>query len=190
MGKLLDLIPGLAQIKLSATTVIWILVGLSIVGLAGGAAWEFHEIKGLEQASGADKIQISDLQAANTKLSWQLQLQQNSGAITNTVTNADVTQKQAATTSTSTITTNANNAVAAIVQKYQPQGPAQVLPASAATAEQKEIDNVDINSMWQTYCMAVPTNQQCAQVLPKTTAAPAAPASSTPAAQVGPIAMN
>lgn len=187
LSKLLDFIPGLGQIKLSATTVMWIVAFLAFGAVAGTAYVEYKHIATLETAAGQDTQKITDLGNANKALQGQIDLLQKSGQINNTVTGADVQQKQDATTATNTISTNTNAAVNTVIQKYQPQGPSQVIPPAQQTQESKDLDEVNIDGAWQTFCASVPNDKACAQVPAK--AAPANAASSTDAT-VGPVASN
>lgn len=186
-SKLVDLVPGLGQIKLSVTTVLYILAALVLASLIGFGVYEAHEIKALETAAGQQKQQISDLQQANTELQKQLQASQQSAQVNNTVTTNDVTQKQDATTATNAIATKTDSAVTTVIQKYQPQGPSQVITPAQQQQESRDIDEANIDGAWQTFCAAAPNEKACAQVPAK---APPAPAVSTPAAQVGPVALN
>lgn len=188
MGKLLDLIPGLGQIKLSATTVLWIVVALGFLGVGGYAYYEAKHIATLEQTVGSDAGTITQLQNTNKDLQGQLDLEKKSGQINDVVSGQDVQQKQNATTTTNTIATNTNTAVNTIVQKYQPQGPSQVITPAQQVQESHDLDEANIDGAWQTFCAAAPNEKACAQV-PAKAAAPAT-AASTPAAQVGPIAMK
>lgn len=174
MSKILDLL-GLGQIKLSVTAVLYILAGLAVAGLIGYGVYEAHEIKTLEDAAGKATQQISDLQKANAELSGQIKAQQDSAKVNDQVTVTDATQKQNAVTTTNTIASTAQNQINSIVQKYQPQGPSQVIPAAQQQAESHEIDTVQIDAMWATYCQAASADKACVQV-------PAKPAPAEPTA--------
>lgn len=190
-SKLLDLIPGVGQIKLSMTTVLYLLAGLAVAGLIGYGLYEAHEIKALEEDAGKATQQIKDLGAANKELAGQLKLAQASAKINTDVTTADVQDKQAAQTSSANIATTAQQQITTIVKKYQPQGPTQVLPPVQAKQEADEISGVRLDSMWKTYCQSMPDDTKgCVMVIPsgpKATTLPKAP-NSHPAAQVGPTA--
>jgi predicted lactoylglutathione lyase len=187
LSKLLDFIPGLGQIKLSATTVMWIVAFLAFGAVAGTAYVEYKHIATLEADAGKATQQIKDLGNANKALQGQIDLLQKSGKINNTVTNGDVQQKQDATTTTNAISTNTNAAVNTIIQKYQPQGPSQVITPAQQTQESRDLDEANIDGAWQTFCASIPSDKACAQVSAK--AAPATAASATDAT-VGPVASN
>jgi hypothetical protein len=186
-SKLVDLIPGLGQIKLSMTAVIWIVAALAFAGLGTAAYLEYKHIASLEQTVGSDATQIQGLKDANDKLQKQNDLLQKSGQINNTVSSTDVQQKQDATNATNAIATSTDNTVNTIIKKYQPQGPSQVITPAQQTQESRDLDEANIDGAWQTFCAAVPTEKACAQVPAK--AAPAKAASSTDAV-VGPVASN
>jgi hypothetical protein len=171
LSDLTDLIPGVSEIKLSASTVIYIVVGLAIAALIGFGIWEAHEVKTLD----------TQLDAANKTLSNTIVGLQKSGQVNDVVSNTDVTQKQDAAASSTAITTNAQQQVQQVIQKYQPQGPAQVLPASTAAAEQTAVSTIQLGSAWQTYCLAAPKDTQCAEVTPSITTHPASAVSVSPA---------
>ena len=186
LSKLLNFIPGVASIKLSATTVIWIVAFLAFGAVAGTAYVEYKHIASLETAAGKATQQITDLTNTNNALDAQNKLLQKSGQINNTVSGTDVQQKQDATTTTNTISTNTNAAVNTIIQKYQPQGPSQVITPAQQTQESRDLDEVNIDGAWQTFCASIPSDQACAQVPAK-----APPATATPAdATAGPVASN
>lgn len=190
MSKILDLIPGLGQLKLSATTVVYIVIGLAIAALIGFGLYEAHEIKTMEQAAGLATQKISDLNSANEDLTKQVKLAKQSSQINDSVAGDAVAQKQAAQTSSAAIATNAQTQISTIVKKYQPQGPSQAIPASEAKAESDEISGVQVNSMWKTYCQTVPAGTTgCVMILPAPTPVKnPAPDNNTPAAQAGPSA--
>ncbi len=191
MGKILDLIPGLGQIKLSATTVFYLVIALVLMSLAGYGWYEAHEIKTMETAAGQAKQQITDLTNTNKTLAGQLKAQLASGAVNDTVTTTDVNQKNVVQTNTDAVVTAEQKQVNAVVQKYQPQGPAQTIPAAQAQAESEQIATTQINAMWQSYCQALPASTTGCAAVPTNTSQPAAPAaSSAPDAQVGPVAMK
>lgn len=185
-SKLVDLVPGLGQIKLSVTTVLYLLAALAVAGLIGYVVYEAHEIKALETDAGKATQQISDLKQANTDLQKQLDASKQSGQVNNTVTTNDVQQKQDATTATNAIATKTDTAVTTIIQKYQPQ-PGKVITPAQQVQESHDLDEANIDGAWQTFCAAAPNEKACAQVPAK--AAPAK-AASTPTAQVGPMASN
>lgn len=190
-SKLVDLIPGLGQIKLSVTGVLYLLAGLAVAGLIGYGVYEAHEIKTLESDAGRATQQISDLKSANDALTSQLKLAQASAKINTDVTAADVKDKQAAQTSSTAIATDAKTQIQTVVKKYQPQGPTQALPPAQAKQEADEISGIRLDSMWKTYCQTVPNETQgCVMVLPSGPSATTLPkpANNHPAAQVGPTA--
>lgn len=181
LSDLTDLIPGVSEIKLSASTVVYIIVGLAIAALIGFGVWEAHEVKTLDTQMGTLTQQNKDLDTANKTLSNTILGLQKSGQVNDVVSNTDVTQKQDAAASSTAITTNAQSQVQQVIQKYQPQGPAQVLPASQAQAESTAISTIQLGSAWQTYCLAAPKDTQCAEVTPTITAHPASAVSVSPA---------
>lgn len=187
LTKLLNFIPGLSQIKLSATTVGIIVAVLAFTAVGGFAYYEYQHIATLETDAGKATQQISDLKNTNANLQGQIDKLQQSGKVNDTVTTNDVTQKQDATTTTNAISTNTNNAVNTIIQKYQPQ-PGKVITPAQQTQESHDLDEANIDGAWQTFCAAAPAEKACAQV-PAKAAAPAT-AASAPNAQVGPIAMK
>jgi cytoskeletal protein RodZ len=186
-SKLVDLVPGLGQIKLSVTTVIGIAIAVFIAGLIAMLAWQDHQIKSLNTAAGQATQQISDLKQTNADLQKQLDAQQKSGKVNDTVTTQDVQQKQDATTATNAIATKTDSTVTTIIKKYQPQGPTQVITPAQQTQMSHDLDEANIDGAWQTFCAAAPNEKACAQVPAK--AAPAK-AASVPTAQVGPMASN
>jgi hypothetical protein len=186
-----NLIPGISQIKLSVTAVLWILGALILAAIIGFGVYEAHEVKTLEQQAGQAAATIKGLQTTNQQQQQQINALKSSGQVNNVVSTNDVNQKNAAQTNTNQIVTNEQQQESAIVQQYQPQGPSQVIPASDAQAEENDLNTTQINAMWQSYCQAVPASTTgCAGITTNTTS-PAAPvAASAPSAQVGPIAMK
>lgn len=187
MSKIFDLL-GLGQLKLSVTTVVWIVAALAFAGVVGYGVYEAKQIKSLETAAGKATQQISDLTEANKALKSQIQLSQDSAKITNDVTAADAQQKQQAQTSSAAIASDTQAKITTIIQKYQPQGKTQVIAPAQAKAESDEISEARLDGMWKTYCKTVPVDTQgCVMVLPPAQSFKAVP-NSHPSAQVGPSA--
>jgi cell division protein FtsB len=186
MGKLLDLIPGLGQIKMTATTVVYLVIGLAVAALIGFGFWEAHEVKLLNQQMGTLNQKNSDLDAANKNLSGQVLGLQQSGKVNDAVSNTDVIQKQDAAASSTAITATAATQVQQVIHKYQPKGTGQVLPASTAAAESNEISTIQLSSAWQSFCLAAPASTGCAEVVPAASTVTLKPSKAK--AQVSPVA--
>lgn len=163
------------------TTGIKLAVGgavLAIILVVCGVLWYQHsEVGSLQKAAGADTAVIADQQAAASNAAVTIGNQQQTAVITDNTTQAIASATMANAASQATVEQQTDQKIDTINQQYQPPvPPANIAPAvaaavaqakAAAAAKSKAISQVQIDSLWTTFCNTTPDSvAQCKAIAP------------------------
>jgi hypothetical protein len=176
------------RIKTYADLIIGGVLLLILASAVAYGAWQAHKVKVLNQSLVTMQQQVSDLQAANRNLAQQVQLAQTLNRVNDAVVTATVEAHADTTATHTTIAATTQSRIETVRQKYASVATHAMTPDEVqahATAQAREISEIQIDGLWQHYCAAAPAGSAgCAEFTSSGNAATGA-ATDAPATTVG-----
>jgi FtsZ-interacting cell division protein ZipA len=145
------------NIKVDAKLIGAGIVVAIILVVVGVLLWQHHEVKDLTQQTGADKNVIAQQDAAASNAAVTIKNQQATAVNTDQTTAAIAASDVAVQAKQEQVENTTQQQIAVVNQQYQSQ------PATPATsaARMTAISQIQIDSLWDTYCQSVDSDPQC-----------------------------